>query len=131
MHYEKLLELAESLPFVPNRDIAEAGVQAVLGILASKLDDRPARRLAENLPEPLSLQCLRGRRDATVPLPADEFLAAVARQFGIADDQARQLVETVWVGIRRGLPEDVRAEVMAGLPDDWAGLIETAPPVRA
>ncbi len=54
MGYEKLLEAVQEFDFIPDPKTADAALKAVLGILASAMDENLARDFTDSLPGPLT-----------------------------------------------------------------------------
>jgi uncharacterized protein (DUF2267 family) len=95
MEYQEILDYVGTLDFAGDPHVADSMVQTVLGILFSSVDESAARHLAEHLPEPLTVEALRGhavRKDA----PAfQDYVREVRKEFGLSDDQAFELIDHV------------------------------------
>ena len=71
-------------------------MKAVLGIYMSSIDEDRAHKLAENLPEPLTLENLRGQQRTKTQVTPDQYLQEIQDQFSISRPQTRQLIPTVF-----------------------------------
>ena len=83
----------QSLDFIEDRETADAAMKAVLGIYMSSIDEDRARKLAENLPEPLTLENLRGQQRTKTQVTPEQYLQD---QFSISRAQTRELIPTVF-----------------------------------
>lgn len=119
MDYQEFIQPVQKLGFIGDPDQADAAAKAVLGILASRLEPDDARRLTEKLPEPLTLDRLRGHQVRTPDLSVDQYVAEIATKFRLNHEQASELVDTVlheaWEAAGDGTMNDIRAK----LPPDW------------
>jgi uncharacterized protein (DUF2267 family) len=122
--YDNFVNAAASLSFMPDEETAEAAVKAVLGILASRLEEPEAQRLVSTLPEPLSLENLRGHQMNATELTVEQYYGTLATQFGITSDQAQVLAVTVLRLVKEALDVEGMREVERSLPEDWTQLIE-------
>lgn len=125
MEYEKFIDAAYSLPFITDRNTAEAAVKAVLGILASKLEEEQAHKLTENLPEPLAYERLHSHQARKLPISADEYVAVICQQFHLDDIQGSQLIQETLRVTKQPAQNQIR-ELISCLPPDWSALIESA-----
>jgi uncharacterized protein (DUF2267 family) len=101
-------------------------IKAILGILASRMEEEPARKLTDKLPEPLTLQKLRSHQSNVTPLSAENYTVEIREQFKITLDQARTLVNTVLHIAKDDVGQDVFDEIEKYLPTDWVTTIEKA-----
>lgn len=92
MSYEKLLEAVQELDFIPDPKTADAAVKAVLGILASAMEENLAREFTESLPGPLTYDRLRGHQARPLKIDADRYIGELVAQFRLSEEQARQLI---------------------------------------
>ncbi len=60
MEYQEFTDYISTLDFVPNREAGDLLIKAVLGLLCSSVDEQAARMLCNRLPDPLTLEDLRG-----------------------------------------------------------------------
>jgi uncharacterized protein (DUF2267 family) len=123
VEYQKLVDRVKELPFIDRPGLADASVKAVLGILASRLPEAEARRLADRLPEPLTLEKLRGHQRRPDDLSVDQYYGEIAKAFNMTGSQADQIVRTVLKAARRGIGRAALEEIAAALPDDWTRLL--------
>ncbi|RJP23244.1 MAG: DUF2267 domain-containing protein [Candidatus Abyssobacteria bacterium SURF_5] len=126
MEYDRFIEEVKNLEFIPNRDTADAAVKAVLGILASRLEEAEAQKLVEKLPGPLTLERLRGHQVRPEKISVEEYIIEIAQQFRIAGDQAETLIKTVLHLAKDLLGDETMSELEHALPSDWKATIESA-----
>ncbi len=122
--YDNFVNAAMSLSFIEGEETAEAAVKAVLGILASRLEEPEARRLAATLPDPLSLENLRGHQMNVTDLSVEQYYGNLATQFRITPEQAQVLAVTILRLVKEALDTEGLREVERSLPEDWTNLIE-------
>jgi uncharacterized protein (DUF2267 family) len=79
-----------------DREKADAAAKAVLGIYMSSIDEDRARKLAENLPEPLTLESLRGQQMTATRVTPQQYLQEIQDQFSLSRGQAQRLISTVF-----------------------------------
>lgn len=125
MEYETLVEEVNKLDFIKDRATADAGVKAVLGILASRLGATQAQRLTEKLPEPLDYDRLRGLQGRALELSIDEYVQNIARQFNFNEGQAARLIVAVLHFTKDAMGAE-KEQLKSELPYDWADLIDSA-----
>jgi uncharacterized protein (DUF2267 family) len=92
MGYEKLLEAVQELDFIWDPRTADAAVKAVLGILASAMDENLAREFTESLPGPLTYDRLRGQQGKPLKIDPERYTSNLTAQFGLSEGQARLLI---------------------------------------
>ncbi len=92
MDYDKLLEAVKELDFIPDPETADAAVKAVLGILASAMNEDLDREFTESLPEPLTYDRLRGHQARPLEIDVERYIDGLAAQFCLPEEQARQLI---------------------------------------
>lgn len=127
MNYQSYIEQVMKLPFINDEKAADAGIKAVLGILSSRLGEYEARWLSESLPPELNVWVLRGRQRNPVQISADQFVSAIAQQFHLAWDEARQLVERVLHCVKESQEGAERMrEIREFLPPDWGEVVDRA-----
>jgi uncharacterized protein (DUF2267 family) len=93
MDYSTFLDKIQSLDFIEDRETADAAIKAVLGIYMSSIDEGRAHKLAENLPQPLTLENLRGQQRTKTQVTPEQYLQD---QFSISRAQTRELIPTVF-----------------------------------
>jgi uncharacterized protein (DUF2267 family) len=126
MDYEDFLSEIMNLDFINDPDEADSAIKAVLGILASRMDEPQAARLVGELPEPLALDKLRGHQKRPTSITVDEYIAEIADLFNLDYDQAYTLVNTVLSVTKESLEEETLEDIENSLPPDWARTIENA-----
>lgn len=123
MQYEQFLSRTQELPFISDKETADAAVKAVAGLFASKLDKAHAAQLADHLPSPLSYERLRGSQDTErMPETAEQSFDGLLDQFGLDSPQGQVLVNTVFGCITESLNEGSLKELCNNLPEDWQAL---------
>jgi uncharacterized protein (DUF2267 family) len=126
MDFIMMCDEVAQLDFIADREEADHAIKAVLGIFASCLDEEDASRMTEALPEPLTLETLRGMQRRRLRIGFDEYLAEIATQFNLDDDQAYELVRTVFHTVKQDLATELVDELAEHLPEDWAEPILSA-----
>lgn len=124
MNYQEFIQPVQRLAFITSPERADAATKAVLGILASRIEEDTARKLTERLPEPLTLDTLRSHQERPNDTSAEDYVATVATHFSIDEDQASQLIDTVLDCARQSMGEDRTHEIQSALPADWRRLME-------
>lgn len=124
IEYSNFINAASSLTFIRDEAQAEAAVKAVLGILASRLEEREARRLVASLPDPLSLESLRGHQASVADLSVEQYYGSLAKQFQISTDQAQVLAVTILRLVKEALDFEGMRDIERSLPGEWTDLIE-------
>ena len=123
MEYDEFIEEVLDLDFMEDEEEADAAVKAVLGVLTSNMPEPQARTFAERLPDPLTLEKLRGQRKMT-QISADQYLAVISDQFDIDDFQARTLIRVVLQVAREAVGNETFAELEEYMPSDWVEIME-------
>ncbi len=95
MEYEEFVNAVRKCDFIKNAEMAKAAIKAILGIVASSLEEDDAQKLTHSLPEPLNLERLRGRREMRLKIPLPQFICEIAEHFELSDLQASLLILTV------------------------------------
>ncbi len=126
MDYQEFVKDVKALGFVEDEATAGAAVKAVLGIMASSLDEEDAGKITEALPEPLNLSKLRGQQVRAKPVDFNYCVAEIAQQFKLDEEQARELADTVLRTTRAALGSKKLGEVEDILPESWRAAIEHA-----
>ncbi len=123
MQYQEFIQRARELDFIEDDTTADAAVKAVLGIMATTLDQTHAQRVAQALPEPLSLWRLRGHQQREHTIPLNEAIDVVAGQFRFSHEESDQLFHEIIACTREALPEEIVLEAQQNLPEDWRELL--------
>lgn len=122
--YSKYLEAVKGLDYIEDTESADAAAKAVLGTLASRLDEREARRLTEHLPGPLTYEKLHGHQANITEIPVSVYLSDIAVQFALTDSEAKELIGTVLRVAEGDVGRRTMGEIRAGLPDDWRRFLD-------
>lgn len=123
--YEDYLDAVEDLDFVEDRGTADAVVKAILGIVASSLDERRAKKLAAHLPDPLTIGKLRSHQAQKLDITVREFAAEIAAEFGYTDQEAMEAIQTVLHVAKSSISESTLMEIEDNLPRNIRLLMET------
>ncbi|MFA5517361.1 MAG: DUF2267 domain-containing protein [Desulfuromonadales bacterium] len=124
LDFSQFVNAASGLSFIQDKELAEAAVKAVIGILASRLEEPEAQRLVATLPDPLSLENLRGHQAKVTDLSVDNYYGSLASQFDITAEQAQVLAVTILRLVKEALDTDGMRQIERSLPEDWTALIE-------
>lgn len=124
--YQRFIQEIQSLDFVNDESMADAAAKAVLGHLASRLQEPQARKLTQNLPDPLTYEKLRGQQMNVNPISAEQFFTDISEQFQISSDRARNLVNKVLHLAKDTVEEQALSEVNQSLPSDWTNVMQAA-----
>ena len=124
MDYENFLKAVEEMDFIESREHADSVIKGVFGILASELDEAHAKILTERLPEPLTMEKLRGMQKYRLRISFDQYLEEISGEFGIARDQAEKLVDALFGMMLESVDMDAFNEIKSNLPDDWVRAME-------
>jgi uncharacterized protein (DUF2267 family) len=127
MNYRSYIDQVMKLPFINDAEAADSAIKAVLGVLASRLDEREARRLTDILPPELNYATLRGHQVHPVLFSTEEFIALVAHKFQLNRQQAGDLVFRVLHCVKES-EEGAEAvdDVRTNLPADWGEVLDRA-----
>ncbi len=126
MNYQQILQRVHTLDFVENRERADAMIKAVLGTLASRMRSPLAHQFANDLPEPLDYETLRGHQAHSTNSTTEQFFRGICSQFRLSEDHARTLVQTVLHCAKDHQPIEEIESWEQGLPADWVALLEKA-----
>lgn len=126
MEYSSYVKQVTSLEFIPDEQTADAAIKAVLGILASRMEEDEARKLCESLPQPLDCNVLRGHQARPVDISVDQYLIEIGQQFKLDYNQANTLVTRVLHCVKESVERPVIEEIEEGLPSDWTQALEKA-----
>jgi uncharacterized protein (DUF2267 family) len=124
MDYQEFIDEVMDLDFIEDEDIADAGIKAVLGILAGNIPEEEAQLLTEGFPQPLSYEKLRGMQKNITGISAEQYITEIANQFDIDEDDARMLINTVIQVARDAAGDEVFNEVEDSLPPDWVEILQ-------
>jgi uncharacterized protein (DUF2267 family) len=126
MDYDKFLDNVQNLDFIPNRETADAATKAVLGILVSRLPEEQVREMSGKLPEPLTLERLRGMQKYIENISFERYVTDIANEFWFDHEQAQLLISIVLGIAREAMGEETSSRLQERLPADWAGGLNRA-----
>ncbi len=95
MNYENFIQEVRKLDFMQDDQAADSAIKAVLGILASRMEEPGAKKLTENLPNPLTLEKLRGHQATPTRISADDYVSGIADEFSLDNSQSKGLINKV------------------------------------
>ena len=101
MDYESIVDDVSSLDFVTDRDMADAATKAVLGIMTSNMKEDEAREFTAKLPDPLTLERLRGHQARVEHIAVYEFVIEIGNQFKLNNEQSRLLINKVLEAVEK------------------------------
>jgi hypothetical protein len=125
VEYNQFLDRARTLDFVKDPD---AAVKAVYGILASRLEENDARHFTERVPEPLTIERLRGQQADPTRISVDGALTSLAEQLQISRAQAGRLMMSLTRFARESVGREVFEQAAKNLPENWAELARNRMP---
>ena len=126
MEYNDFIEDVMSLGFISDEYTADAAVKATLGILASKMKEEEAKKLTAELPDPLTLEKLRGHQQRVTPTTVEQYIEEISDEFLLNHEEARELVDTVLHTAKDAVGGETLSEIEKKLPPDWAEILENA-----
>lgn len=124
MTYDELLQRARRTEVLQDEATVEPAVKAVLGIMASRLNEAPARKFCDVLPGPLTYETLRGQQANVTNITAEQYIQSVAQQFNMQKDRAERLITSLVGAVTTDLPEDVLTAMKNDLPSDWQRFLQ-------
>lgn len=77
----------------------------------------------QQLPEPLTLDRLRGHQARPTPTSAEDYFPVIAGQFNLNTDQAADAVQGM---LRKNLEESQQQRLTEHLPESWQALFTAA-----
>lgn len=116
MEYQEFLEYIGTLEFVDGDQTADAMIKAVLGMLCSSVDEPVARQLTEKLPDPLTLERLRGRQARKEWPSFTAFVMELRSQFDLTVNEALDLIDHVLRITRQAAGDDTWNQFTDYLP---------------
>jgi uncharacterized protein (DUF2267 family) len=126
MPYQSFLDEIQALDFIYDKETADAAAKAVLSMILSKLEETSARKILSNLPKELSLEVLQEHQPPSVPIPFEECVTLIGKQFKLSGEQAESLVDTVLRAAKKSMTYELLTEMERDLPVDWILAIEKA-----
>ena len=98
--------------------------RAVLEGLAGQLGEGEAKRLALDLPDPMTeqLRAPRRRRHGAHPIEVTTFIRQVAQRTGLTENEARAGTAAVLSALRESMSPEDYSHLMGQLPSGYAAL---------
>ncbi len=110
-----------------SREEAADTTRAALEGLGDQLSDGEARRLAADLPDLAEqVQVRRRRKKEAHPIRLADFIRQLSERTGMSEDDARAGAAAVLAVLREALGEGGFRHLTGQLPDEYAGLAESA-----
>ncbi|MGC4117247.1 MAG: DUF2267 domain-containing protein [Myxococcales bacterium] len=129
LDYEQLLERVRERASLPEREVANRAVVAVVETLGERLLPLDARQVSSELPAPLG-EALR-RRSRAGEFSLSELFRRVAEREGVSLPFAREHAVSVCLELGAWLDAEVAVHLRERLPTDFAELIEPPPRLEA
>lgn len=126
MDYRTFLDAIKRLQFIRTEEAADAAIKAVLGILASSMNQEQAEKFISRLPEPLAIEPLRSPQAPQLDITIEEFFDEIGAEFKLNPEQAKKLVDTVFRLTKDAVGEETITEVEFDMPADVAEELEAA-----
>lgn len=126
MVYQDFLREIRSLEFIRDEEMADSAIKAVLGIMLSSMREEDARKLAQTLPNPLTIDRLRGHQKRHLRVTPDYYINEIGLQFSLAHDRAAELVSTVLNYVKKNIPEEIVVDWESHLPAEVAEVVRSA-----
>lgn len=125
MEYDHLLQAAKKFSFIGNDEQqADAAVKAAMGILASRMTEEDAKEFANYLPEPLTLDKLRGHQRYQNQVSPKDHFQVLATQFNIDAEEAERMVKDVLQTAKESLSEGQYNSWKQKLPGEWNSFMD-------
>jgi uncharacterized protein (DUF2267 family) len=121
MQYAEFIKAIEERADVAGREEAEKTAVVVLQTLSDRLAGGEAKDLLSQLPKELK-ERVESREDSN-PIGPEEFVARVASELDIPEEEARARVHAVFATIREAVTPGEFDDVMSQLDRDYAGLL--------
>lgn len=118
-------ETVQALDFIPDEETADKGIKAVLGILASKLDEQEAREFTAELPDYLDYETLRGHQKKPTPVSPYEAVEGIANELNLELGQANELMNKV-ISVAKEQAKGEVSDIAAQLSEDWRKALDEA-----
>jgi uncharacterized protein (DUF2267 family) len=126
MLYHSFVEQIQNFDFIPDEHTADSALKAALGIIMSVMDDAHAMRLAQELPDPLDYETLRGNQVGPIELSFDEAVTSLAVQLDLSAGQAWELMKRAIHCIKTSVDLDLVIAAFSSLPQDWKEMMTDA-----
>jgi uncharacterized protein (DUF2267 family) len=121
MKYDDFLDRAEKRAGIADRGEAERTVVLVLQELLDRISAREGRDLLAQLPYQLKTSV--AATVAQVPLSRDEFVARVAGELQVSEDEARKRIRAVFGTLREAVSWGELEDVLLELDPEYADLL--------
>jgi uncharacterized protein (DUF2267 family) len=132
--YHPLMTIQNLLQLIADRgglaaEEATRVTEGILEALAERLPDKEVDALVERLPDDLHAALQRGRARRTAPrqLDLDDFLELLGERLGTDPQQAREHAGAVLQVLAEALDDQMLADLLVQLPDDYAELFLRRP----
>lgn len=127
MNYNEIIRRVRRLDFIRNDEKAAAAVKTVLGVVASKLSDEQARKLAEKFPEQhISVGSLGNEPVKLGGTSVKECNDSICSQFKLSVHQGHTLIRTVLYFTKEASGDNFFQDIKKSLPIDWAEAMDKA-----
>lgn len=124
LEYRRFLQDVKNLEFIRNQETADSAVKAIIGMLASSVEDGHARELTKSLPEPLTYERLRSRQAREIAPNLGQFIGQIRTRLRLGQDEARKLIDTVFHTTKEVVGMNVISDIEGDLPKDVAEEME-------
>jgi uncharacterized protein (DUF2267 family) len=121
MKYDELLERVAERTEVADRGEVERTVLTVLQELLDRISAKEGRDLLAQLPYQVKTRV--AATTAQVPLPRDEFVARVADELQVPQDEARKRARAVFITLREAVSWGELEDVLLELDPEYADLL--------
>jgi uncharacterized protein (DUF2267 family) len=119
--YDQMVKAVDERAGITDRAEAERTLRVVVQALSDRLIGGEADDLLAQLPEPLKSEII--VTPEADPMNPQEFVERVARDLGVAEDEARDRVRAVFGALREAVTEGEWDEVVGQLDKTYAPLI--------
>lgn len=119
------MEAVQALDFIHDDETAEKGIKAVLGILASKLDEQEAREFTAELPDYLDYETLRGHQEKPTPTSPYDTVEIIGNELNLEPGQANELMNEV-ISVTKQQAKGEVSDIAAQLSEDWREALDQA-----
>ena len=126
MDFYGITKRVRKLEFIGNDQRADTAVKAVLGILASRMSDEHASKLATKFPEHIAAERFGSYHNKMEAISVTQYTAGISSEFKISVHQARTLMRNVLYFTKEAAGVDVIMDIKKSLPIDWAEAIQNA-----
>lgn len=126
MDNKELSKEIEDLDFISDRETADAAIHALMGMLMSKLEQSEANKLIDRFPVTLDMEKIRHQQTNAIPVPVEDCIAEIGRQFRLDAEQAILLANKVLHALKESLGDETLTHIERQLPVDWILAIEKA-----